>query len=205
MNNPFSKSQIRMTAEQVRMTNDEIRKTSECRMTRATSVAPFVGFRASDFILHSCILLILLLAASSQADIPEPDTLFYGKIVNRTSQQEYLINNGTLSWVVSRPDGKQITLSTQLSSLNNGIYSYSLRVPHEALVFGLTVSSNSVPLTIQSASCSHLAITVDGAVARIMAPGSSTFIVSQAARSSTYRLDLELFTGLPDTTGDGTP
>src|SRR5205085_7729064 len=38
-----------------------------------------------------------------------------------------------------------------------------------------------------------------------MAPGSSTFTVSQATRSATYRLDLELFTALADTTGDGTP
>src|SRR5207245_1247175 len=93
----------------------------------------------------------------------------------------------------------------QLTPLNNGLYSYSLLVPQEALVYGLTVSSTAVPLAIQSATCSHVQIAVNGAPASIMAPGSSTFAVSQAARSSTYRLDLELFSPLPDTTGDGIP
>src|SRR5437870_3628879 len=76
---------------------------------------------------------------------------------------------------------------------------------HEALAFGLTVSSNSIPLTGTKATCSHLQITVNGSPASIMAPGASTFSVSQGLRGSTYRLDLELTNALTDTTGDGIP
>jgi hypothetical protein len=138
------------------------------------------------------------------AEIPEPDTIFYGKIINRTSGQQYLLTQGALSWLIKRPDGTQITLTNKLTAPADGI-SYNLLVPHEALAYGLTVSPTAVPLTLQSATCSHLQITVNGAAATIMAPGSTTFAVSQATRGSSYRLDLELFNPLADTAGDGIP
>lgn len=160
---------------------------------------------------HSFLAMSLLgfawvaMAPSVLADIPEPDTIFYGRIVNRSSGQEDLLAQGNLSWIVRRPDGQQITLSAKVKPLNNGLYSYSLLVPHQALAFGLTVSSNVVPLALQSAVCSHVQISVDGSPASILAPGTSSFSVSQATRSTTYRLDLEVFSPLADTTGDGIP
>jgi hypothetical protein len=162
-------------------------------------------FRSVPLLASWGLLTVVLLAASARAEIPEPDTIFYGKIINRTSGQEYLLSQGTLTWVINRPDGTQISLTTQLSPVAGGIYSYKLLVPHEALAYGLTVSTNSVPLTLQPTTCSHVQITVDGNPAAILAPGSSTFAVSQATRGSTYRLDLELFNALPDTAGDGIP
>src|SRR5262249_40553772 len=133
------------------------------------------------------------------------DTIFYGRVINRSSHQEYQVIHGTLSWTVSRPDGKQITTTTQLTPLNGGLYSYRLLVPQEALAYGLTVSSNALPLPGQAPTCSHLQIAVDGSAANIIAPGASSFTVSQVLRGSTYRLDLELFNPLPDSAGDGIP
>src|SRR5260221_1584098 len=160
----------------------------------------------SSFVIRQLVLFAVVFAAISiRAEIPELDTIFYGKIINRTSGQEYLLTQGTLSWMISRPDGSQVPLTTPLAPVGGGIYSYQLRVPHEALAYGLTVSSNAVPLTLQTTTCSHLQISVNGASAAIMAPGSSTFSVSQAARGSTYRLDLELFNTLADAAGDGIP
>ncbi len=154
-----------------------------------------------------CVLAVslLLTPTKSSAGVSEPETVFYGKIINRTSGQEYLLSQGTLVWKISRPDGNQITLKASLVPLSGGTYSYQLPVPHEALAFGLTVSSNSVPLTSQKASCSHLQITVDGITASILAPGSSIFDVAQTIRGSTYRLDLELGNLLPDTDHSGIP
>src|SRR5882762_5993228 len=150
-------------------------------------------------------LVALGLSLSSHAEITEPDTIFYGKVVNRSSHQDYLVTQGALAWAIQRPDGKQINITTTLLPLNGGAYCYQLRVPHETLTFGLTVSSNSVPLTVLPGTCSHLQVTVDGLPATIMAPASSTFVVSQALRASTYRLDLELLNPLADTSGDGIP
>jgi len=150
-------------------------------------------------------LATLLAPAATFAQIQEPDTIFYGEIVNRTSGQVELITQGKVAWTLVRPDGVQITLTAKLQSLNNGHYSYSLLVPQQALSYGLTVASDAVPLTAASATCSQLYISVNGQPASILAPGTETFAVSQSLRASTYRLDLELTNNLPDTTGDGIP
>src|SRR6266853_3786801 len=82
--------------------------------------------------------------------ISEPGTVFYGKIINRTSGQEYLLTNGHLVWIIGRADGSQVTLAADLAALRGGDFSYRLDVPHQALSSGLDVSPGSVPLTIQA-------------------------------------------------------
>jgi len=146
-----------------------------------------------------------LLPALASAQIGEPDTIFYGQVVNRTSGQIDLITSGNMVWTIARPDGKQITLSAPLRPLNKGLYSYRLAVPHEALAFGLFADTDVVPLSAAAANCSVVSISVDGTPASIMAPGTSSFIVGQNLRSATYRLDLELFNPLASTSGDGIP
>ena len=151
------------------------------------------------------LLAAMFFAVFARADISEPDTMFYGQIVNRTSGQVDVVQQGTLTWTITSADGKQITLQTGVHSYNLGQFCYELQVPSEALAYGLTVSSNAVPLTAQAGTCSHLQILVDGVPARIMAPATSTFNVAQSIRGSTYRLDLELGNSLPSTSGDGIP
>ncbi len=144
-------------------------------------------------------------AVSGWAGISEPSTVFYGKVINRTSGQEYALTNGHLVWVMSRSDGSSVTLSTDLTVLRGGDFSYRLDVPHQALSSGLDLASNSVPLTIQPSTWAHLQISVDGFPASIVAPGSGIFAVAQRTRASTYRLDLELLNTLPDSDLDGIP
>ena len=66
------------------------------------------------------------------AQIGEPDTIFYGQVVNRTSGQIDLITSGNMVWVLTRPDGQQITLTATLRALNKGLYSYRLSVPQSS-------------------------------------------------------------------------
>lgn len=156
--------------------------------------------------LFAATLLAALLApALAAAQISEPDTVFYGQIVNRTSGQPDLLTQGQLTWTIIRPDGQQLTLTTTLLPLGNGRFSYRLLVPHQALTYGLTVATTAVPLAAAPGNCSHLFITVDGVPADILAPGSSFFTVAQVARAATYRLDLELLNPLADSSGDGIP
>ena len=139
------------------------------------------------------------------AQIIEPDTIFYGQVINRTTAQLDLVTSGKLVWTIARPDGQLITVRTILTKLNNGLYSYRLSVPHEALTYGLTVDSSQVPLSASAATCTIVSIMVDTNPASIVAPGSSSFIVGQGLRASTYRLDLELTNQLASTGGDGIP
>jgi len=131
--------------------------------------------------------------------------VFYGKVFNHAIGPDYVITQGAFTWVISRPDGRQVTLTGQLEELKNGEFSYQLRVPHQALSAGLEVATNAVPLAAQPAACSHLQILIDGVPARVVAPGSTLFSVGQPIRASTYRLDLESFNPLADTDGDGIP
>lgn len=144
-------------------------------------------------------------SALASAQIIEPDTLFYGEVINRTTAQIELLTSGKLTWTIARPDGQLIAVHTSLAPLSNGRYSYRLSVPHGALTYGLTVDSSQVPLSASAATCTIVSITVDTNSASIVAPGSSTFIVGQGLRASTYRLDLELTNQLTSTSGDGIP
>lgn len=139
------------------------------------------------------------------AQISEPETIFYGQVINRTSGQLDLITVGNLVWRIARPDGRQITLAATLRPLNNGQFSDRLSVPHQALTYGLFVTPDSVPLAVALADCSLLTMTVDGAPASIVAPGTTLFSVNQSSRAATYRLDLELVNALASSSGDGIP
>src|SRR5882724_115721 len=77
----------------------------------------------------SFAFLLAMLAFNAAAGVTEPATVFYGKVVNRTSGQEYLMSEGALTWVIVKPDGTQIALSANLQPLNNGQFSYRLSVP----------------------------------------------------------------------------
>lgn len=140
-----------------------------------------------------------------RAEIPEPDTVFYGQIINRSSGQAVLVTAGTVAWVVTRPDGQQITCAAAIAPLRNGAFSYRLNVPHQALALGLALASDIVPLPGQRTNCSVVQMTVDGAAARPLPPGSQIFDIAQALRASTYRLDLEVFTPSTDQDGNGLP
>jgi len=153
----------------------------------------------------AALLAALLAPVAGFAQIFEPDTIFYGQVINRTSGQMDLLTQGQLVWVIARPDGQQLTLQTTLYPLKNGQYSYRLSVPHEALTYGLTVDATQVPLSASAAACSLVSIMVDGNAASIVAPGTSSFIVGQSLRGATYRLDLELTNQLVSSSGDGIP
>ena len=142
---------------------------------------------------------------SRAAYVTEPETVFYGRIINRISGQTYVLSEGTLTWRIRRSNGPLVTLTTQIQPLKDGAYSYRLNVPQQALGLGLTTSTNVVPLTAQPTTCVHEQISVDGFPAVILAPGSSSFIVSQTKRAATYRLDLEVTNPLYDLDEDGLP
>ena len=87
----------------------------------------------SSLVLCAAIVLLALFASlTASARIPEPGTVFYGKIVNRTSGQEYVLTEGTISWTINKPDGGRMILIGKVEDFKNGEFSYRMTVPHEA-------------------------------------------------------------------------
>jgi hypothetical protein len=151
------------------------------------------------------LILALLPAITQAATVPEPETVFYGRIIDRSGPVDRIITEGSLAWSVRKTDGTVLPLTAPLAPLKDGEFSYSLRVPQEALSLGLTTAPSTVALGSAPARQAHLQISVDGHPATIIAPAESAFEVQQLTRAMTVRLDLEVSMPAADSDGDGIP
>lgn len=142
---------------------------------------------------------------AAAAGFTEPYTVFYGKVLGTGSGQPYSVYEGDITWAIQAADGSELELMAQLTSLKDGEYSYRLNVPHSALSLGLAPMTNSVPLGSVETLSSFPRIEVDGEEARIVGSLSTAFFSSQAMRTATYRMDLEIPLPSLDTDGDGLP
>jgi Ca2+-binding RTX toxin-like protein len=149
------------------------------------------------------IVLLLLISPARAASIPEPATIFYGKIFELKSG--YQITDGELTWVVRRSDGVNQILRSKLQAFSGGQFSYWLDVPHQAMALGLPGSTTSVPLRGANDTHEHMLIGVDGQAAMILGPGGTTFDAAQARRTATYRVDLVVGLSNVDSDGNGLP
>ncbi|WP_035610767.1 cadherin-like domain-containing protein [Haloferula sp. BvORR071] len=144
--------------------------------------------------------------ADAAAFIGEPETLVYGRILNRRNPNaEQLVTAGELRWTIRKPDGTLIKLSGDVDSLGGGQYSYLLRIPHQAVMLGQTPVNQTLPLGTTKATAFHTAITLNGSPAQILPPSTSGFDLDQLTRASALRLDLEVDAAALDTDGDGMP
>lgn len=144
--------------------------------------------------------------ADAAAFIGEPETLVYGRILNRHNPNaEQLVTSGELKWSIRKPDGTLIHLTGEVDSLGGGQYSYLLRIPHQAVMLGQTPVSQTIPLGTTIATAFHMGITLNGSPALILPPSTSAFDLDQLTRASGLRLDLEVDASALDTDGDGIP
>ena len=144
-------------------------------------------------------------SALADTSIPEPETIFYGKVLNHSGSQVHQMTSGTLTWSISKSETEALEFTAELGSLAEGVYSYQLRVPHSALALDLEGSPDAIPLAAWESQHEHITITLDGSPAKISAAGNHSFNIAQAARASTYRLDLEVNSQMADSDGDGLP
>jgi hypothetical protein len=114
-----------------------------------------------------------------------------------------------MSWrrprTVSGETPAPVALSATIGTLDGGKYSYILRIPHQAKSSGLTVPASVLPLYTGDASFEAGSITVDGQPARPLNGFNAGFLASQPRRGGAHRLDLEVFSPLEDSDGDGIP
>ena len=154
----------------------------------------------------ACLSVSWFIAPTARAIVSEPETLIYGRILNRTNPNaEQLVTSGALEWSIRRPDGSTIRLAGEVDVLDGGRLSYLVRVPHQAVMLGQSPSTLAVPLGTASATAYHTAITVDGSAATILPPATAGFELDQLHRAGAVRIDLGVDFASADTDGDGMP
>jgi hypothetical protein len=155
--------------------------------------------------------LLFLLAAPLHAALPEPDTVFYGRIMHLGGGEEYVLTSGELKWTVQPPAGSPAApaeFTTTLSSMKGGTMSYQIRVPHYLQVSGTTLSVLAgfpVNTATDAQPFRNASITVNGHGVRLADPAGISFDASAITRGSFRRLDLIVDGPLPDADGDGLP
>ena len=159
----------------------------------------------SRITLTAGLLAALMAVPNARAFIAEPETLVYGRILNRRNPNaEQLVTSGQLLWTIHKPDGSTILLSAAADAIGGG-FSYCLHIPHQAMMMGQQASALTVPLGTAPAIASFATITLDGGPAAILPPATSSIDLDQLLRAAALRVDLEINVAAMDSDGDGMP
>jgi len=151
--------------------------------------------------------LLALLPSGWARRISEPDTVFYGRIVQRAGGREFLITSGELAVKLktSGPGGREHRFTAPVQSLAAGRYSYRLRIPHQLLAYDLSVAPGVVALPSVGAGLEQLAMELDGQPLEINPLAIESLKLSPQNRASAHRLDLQLGGEVRDSDEDGQP
>lgn len=173
--------------------------------TQVTNLARPLASSLRALFVGVAVLVSAFPMENLYAQVPEPDTVFFGRVYNRTSGQEYQVTSGSLSWTILGDNGVSVTVTSELASIAGGNYSYVLKVPHQAQSYQLTVDSKALPLSVDEQIFRAGTITVNGVSAAIRSNASEdgSFAASQPTRANVHRIDLEVFDLLADSDGDG--
>ncbi|MCL4177929.1 MAG: hypothetical protein KJ072_09310 [Verrucomicrobia bacterium] len=136
--------------------------------------------------------------------IPEPDLVWYGRVMGVSGGNPVRLTAGTLVWHVEPAlGGPALVLSTTLTNINDQ-FSYVLRVPCETPEPGGGVSEGVVVLSNPAVTYSRVTVTLDGQPISLSGP-TGQFAPGFADRGRIERIDLQASGALPDSDGDGLP
>jgi len=155
-------------------------------------------------ILERVVLAVLLvvLAAPAKAAIPEPDLVWYGKVLTSSGGATVRLTTGTLVWHIERVEGgPAIILATQLTNINDQ-FSFALRIPCESPEPGGSISTNAINLTMPPVRYRRITVTLNGQPLSLIS-AASEFSPLPAHRGRIEATDLQLGTALIDVDGDG--
>jgi hypothetical protein len=137
-----------------------------------------------------------------EGGIPEPDLVWYGKILAASGGVPVRVTSGTLTWQIELvAGGTPWTLSTPVTNLNDQ-FSFLLRVPCETPELGVTATPSTVVFTATPTAYRRLTVTLDGQPLTLSS-APSQFSPVPANRGRSERIDLILGTLPPDSDGDG--
>jgi len=144
----------------------------------------------------------LLWLSPASAGIPEPDLVWYGKILTDSGGVPIRVTSGTLSWRIERISGGATwTVSTRVTNINDQ-FSFVVRIPCETPEAGVTGSSNAVLLTSPTTAYRRATVTLDGQPLTLINT-IDQFALTQTGRGRPERIDLALGVLPADTDGDG--
>lgn len=152
--------------------------------------------------LVTLFLAVALAAGPVNAGIPEPDLVWYGKVLGNSGGVAVRVTSGTLIWRVDTLAGNPVmTRTTQLTNINDQ-FSFVLRIPCESLEPGVAASAETITLIASPTSFLRTNVTLNGQVVTLSsAPGQ--FSVVLADRGKLERVDLVLGTLPLDSDGNG--
>jgi len=137
-----------------------------------------------------------------EGGIPEPDLVWYGKVLTSSGGVPVRVTSGTLTWQIELvAGGTPWTLSTPLTNLNDQ-FSFLLRVPCETPELGVTATPGTVVFTATPTAYRRLTVMLDGQPLTFSG-APSQFSPVPANRGRSERIDLILGTLPPDSDGDG--
>lgn len=153
-------------------------------------------------VLAISLLLGGLAAGPLRAGIPEPDLVWYGKVMTVVGGNTVRLTTGTLSWRLDPPGGgTPWVITTQLTNINDQ-FSFVLRVPCESAEPAIAASPGTVLLQSPANSYSRVAVSLNGQPLTI-SQAPTSFAPTLADRGRAERIDLALGTLPPDSDGDG--
>jgi hypothetical protein len=141
------------------------------------------------------------------ARISEPDTIFFGQVVERFKDRQFPLSSGELVWTL-RTTGttpKEYRLTCQLGRLGDGSYSYKLKIPHEVLAYDLAVNPSAVPLNAAGTRLEHVSITLNGAALTVQSSAVAGVAIDASKRAGAYQINLALTRPSTDSDADGVP
>jgi hypothetical protein len=154
--------------------------------------------------LASLSLLASALAVvnSAHGGIPEPDLVWYGKVLTTSGNATVRLTSGTLAWRLEPlAGGPAMVFATQLTNINEQ-FSFALRIPCESPEPGLGASTNVINFTSPASRYRRLTVTLDGQPLNLIG-GTNEIAPVLADRGRLERLDLRLGTAPIDSDGDG--
>lgn len=161
--------------------------------------------------MNRTLIALCVSTAVTHAALPEPDTVFYGRVLHLGGGEEHIMTSGELRWTVTPPAGSSqepYAVTAQLSSMKGGEMSYQVRIPGilatagtlTGVMPGLTLSTDAAALPFRNTN-----VTVNGRAVRMADPAGILFDVSSLTRGSFRRLDFIYDGALPDSDGDDIP
>jgi hypothetical protein len=147
-------------------------------------------------------VMVVMSAAEAKAGIPEPDLVWYGKVLASSDGANVRLTTGTLVWRIEPlAGGPAFLVATELTNINSQ-FSFALRIPCETPEPGLAASTNVINLTTPAGRYRRLTVTLNGQpLALISATNEISPLLSDRGRSE--RIDLRLGTPPVDSDGDG--
>lgn len=146
--------------------------------------------------------LLAMLGGVARAGIPEPDLVWYGKVLTSSGGATVRLTSGTLVWQLEPvAGGPAFQVATYLTNINEQ-FSFVLRVPCESPEPGVLPSTNVVNLTSPASRYRRMTVRLNGQPLSLI-NSTNEIAATLTSRGRTERIDLRLGTAPVDSDGDG--